>query len=200
MIDEGTWSAQTACISLLSNCCRSTVSLSDLLRLISSAHKLKDARGSAPLLQSPPTLPHPRRQNQTSTNQRARPRPNLRRNKTAPIPALQRPTNRRPRQRRKTHSRKRHPQPRAHHAQIRRQTRHRSRDQALEGCAHDAEEDGEGVVPGGVVDGEPAVGYYGEAEEGGEEDVEGAVAVGEEGRDDAGGEADAVDDYYEARG
>lgn len=48
--------------------------------------------------------------------------------------------------------------------------------------------------------GEPAVGYYGEAEEGWEEDVEGAVAVGEEGRDDAGGEADAVDYYYEARG
>ena len=108
------------------------------------------------------------------------------------LPTPSKPTtlqNSRSRQRRKRHRRKRHPQPRAHHIQIRRQTRHASRDQALEGAVDDAVEGREGVEAADAVHGEPGPGDEGDAEEDWANGVEGAEFVGEEGGDDAEGEA-----------
>jgi len=93
--------------------------------------------------------------------------------------------NSRPSQRRKRHSRKRHSQPRPHHIQIRRQTRHARRDQTLESPVDDAVEDGEGVEAADGGDREPGPGDEGDAEEDGADGVEGAEFIGEEGRDDA---------------
>ena len=96
-------------------------------------------------------------------------------------------SNSRSRQRRKRHRRKRHPQPRPDHVQIRRQTRHARRDQALEGAVDDAVEGREGVEAADAVHGEPGPGDEGDAEEDGADGVEGAEFVGEEGGDDAKG-------------
>jgi len=93
------------------------------------------------------------------------------------------PKNSRSSQRRKRHSRKRHPQPRPHHIQIRRQTRHARGDQTLERAVDDAVEDREGVEAADAVHGEPCPGDESDADEDGADGVEGAEFVGEEGGD-----------------
>lgn len=136
----------------------------------------------------------PRTNTQSPTNNSTRARP-TNRHRIPSTRLQQRPRNRSTHQSTKPNNRKRHTQPRPRLRDIVAERGDGGREQRLKGCCAEAVERGPGVVGWDAGDGEP-----GPEDDGGKDDADGEgvkdadVAVCDEAREDAGWEADAVED------